>query len=253
MKLQYASDLHLEFQENRSFLDANPLKPVGNILLLAGDIVPFALMDRYKSFFKYLSDHFEATYLIPGNHEYYNYFDIKTRCGSFDEKICNNVHIVNNKTVSIGDVSVICSTLWTKISPVNQWQIEHGMNDFHVIKSGRNRFSAEKYNQLYEQNIAYITDELTRLKSSKKVVVTHHVPTLKNYPDVYKGSVLNEAFAVELFNLIEHQQPDAWIYGHSHFNTPDFTIGKTGMLTNQLGYMMYGENSGFQTDKVICV
>lgn len=37
MKIQFVSDLHLEFPENRAYLAEHPLEVTGDILLIAGD------------------------------------------------------------------------------------------------------------------------------------------------------------------------------------------------------------------------
>ena len=42
MKIQYASDLHLEFADNWRYLRDNPLQVSGDILILAGDVVAAA-------------------------------------------------------------------------------------------------------------------------------------------------------------------------------------------------------------------
>jgi hypothetical protein len=69
-----------------------------------------------------------------------------------------------------------------------------------------------------------------------------------NYHEEYKKSSINEAFTVEMYDFITKYQPEAWIYGHSHINTPEFLIGKTKMLTNQLGYVHLKEHYSFKLD-----
>jgi len=111
MNIQYCSDLHLEFPLNRTFLNANPIKPEGDILLMAGDIIPFARIEEAGDFFNFLSDSFEHIYWVPGNHEYYGW-DIGTRTGSFQEKIRSNVSLVNNAVIERDGVRKSISTAY---------------------------------------------------------------------------------------------------------------------------------------------
>lgn len=38
MKIQYCSDLHMEFHENMRFMKSLPLEPVGDVLVIARDV-----------------------------------------------------------------------------------------------------------------------------------------------------------------------------------------------------------------------
>ena len=252
MTFQYLSDLHLEFQSNNDFMKRNPVKPVAEILLMAGDIVLFKSLGKHNDFFNYLSDHFKAVYWIPGNHEYYHYHDAATKCGVLNEKIKDNVFLVNNVAIPTGNVMLIFSTLWSVIRPAYQWQIERGVSDFRVIKFDGYRFSCDRFNELHKKSREFLEATLQQTESREKsVVVTHHVPTFLNYPEKYKGDMLNDAFAVELFDLIETNGPAFWIYGDHHCNIPEFKIGNTSMLTNQLGYVHQGEHLRFRGDVVL--
>jgi len=243
MKIQYCSDLHLEFRENKEFLRLNPLQPKGDILLLAGDIVPFAVMHKHFDFFDYVADHFETTYWVPGNHEYYQ-SNIAERSGQLNEKIRENVFLVNNLAITRSEIKLIFSTLWAKISPANQWPIQQNISDFQVINHDGHRFTPLHFNKFHEDCLSFLKKELT---GEKSIVVTHHVPTFLNYPEKHKGDILNEAFAVELFDLIETSPVDYWVYGHHHAAIPGFHIGRTSLITNQLGYVKFNEHFGFNT------
>lgn len=250
MKFQYASDLHLEFAENNTFISENPLVPTGDILLLAGDIVPFCLIDKHRDFFKYCSDHFEFTYWIPGNHEYYH-GDLQNHTGQFMENIERNVHLVNNIWAHHGNARLIFSTLWTPISNGKAWHVQNGLNDYRIIKDDGKLFTPTRSTKLFEENIDFIKTAVSNNERDKCIVVTHHVPTLQHYPEEYWSSVINEAFAVDLDHFIEESVIDHWVYGHHHRNVPAFKIGNTELLTNQLGYVQSNEHNSF--NRSICI
>jgi 3',5'-cyclic AMP phosphodiesterase CpdA len=250
LKIQFASDLHLEFPQNRKFIKENPLQPMGDILVLAGDIVPFAIMNQHDDFFNYIADHFEHTYWLPGNHEYYH-FDIADKCGFLNEQIKNNVTLVNNTSAVYDGVKLLFSTLWSQISIENQWQIERNLNDFYQIKHNGLRFTSEHYNALHHESFDFIKQSVNQSNGEKMVVFSHHCPTFLNYPPKYKGDALNEAFATELLDFIETSNISFWGYGHHHCNVPDFYIGNTRLTTNQLGYLQYQENDLFENEKCI--
>ncbi len=250
MKIQYCSDLHIEFTHNRKLLMKSPIKPVGDILLLAGDIVPFVEIKKHLDFFKSLADNFRQVYWVPGNHEYYN-SNLAERSGSFSEAILPNVRLANNVIVEEEGVKLILSTLWTKIGDGNHGMIEYNMQDFRLITNKGWKLTAEVYNAEHEFCLDFITRELKSNVDKKSIVITHHIPTYLNYPERFENDVFNDAFAVELFNLVEATGPDFWIYGHHHQHISDFEIGKTKLLNNQLGYVQFGENEGFDFGKVI--
>jgi predicted phosphohydrolase len=255
MRLQIASDLHLEFPENRDFIALNPLQIVGDILLLAGDIVPLLHIDRYRGFFDLIADNYEQTYWVPGNHEYYH-FDIANKSGAFKESIRSNVTLLNNCSIELNDIHLHFTSLWSNISKTAAPYIQRGLTDFQVIKCEGQRLSVEKYNQMYAESVAFLgaalnTEKTGQIKEIKNIIITHHVPTYQHYPAKYIGSILNEAFATDLDEFVESSGADYWIYGHHHATTGDFNIGKTKLVTNQLGYVHHNEHREFDTGKVL--
>ena len=247
MKIQYASDLHLEFEANSKFLSSHSLQPNGDVLLLAGDILPFSLHAAQTSFIDFVADNFELVLWIPGNHEYYHH-DLTIVADPLAEKLRSNVWLVNNTVIPYKEINFICSTLWSKINAVNALDIQRSVSDFFAINLKNKKLTTYEFNALHRNSVSFLEKALAANAAAKNVIVTHHVPTLLHYPAKYRNSPLNEAFVTELHDFIYDCNAAFWIYGHHHTNTPDFSIGNTTMLTNQFGYVHKREHLGFRRD-----
>ncbi len=255
MKIQYCSDLHLEFDANANFIKNNPIKPVGDIIILAGDITYLNFYYNRqieKDFISYLSDNFQFVYLLFGNHEFYDGADMGILDKPVFEKLRDNVALINNKVVVHNDVKIIFSTLWSKISEQNSNVILHSMNDFRLISYHNKRLSIDDFNKMHKKSIEFIGEELKNSdKNQKTVIATHHVPSKNcNSPD-FANSPINEAFVVDLNQFIQKYKIDYWIYGHTHRNIPKIVLKNTKLVSNQLGYVSYNESKGYDNDCII--
>lgn len=251
MKIQFASDLHLEFHDNSRWLKDNPLIPVGDILLLAGDIGYLGDENYSKHpFWNWCAEYFKETIVVPGNHELYKGLDINDLSEGWELKIRNNVRVVYNKVLHYGDIDIICSTLWAEIPLREAYFTEKEVSDFRRIRDGERFLSWARFNEEHRKCIDFICRSVEESKAKTKIVVTHHVPSFQLMAEEFRGSMINGAFTSNLDKMIENLSINYWIYGHSHRNI-ETEIGGTKMLTNQLGYVFANEHIDFNGKKFI--
>lgn len=252
MKIQYASDLHLEFGANSVYLRNNPLLPVGDMLLLAGDIGYLGDISYINHpFWDCASMNFKRVIVIPGNHELYKSFDINDLHSGWTLKIRDNVECVYNKVISLdSNTDLIATTLWSKVHPRDAFFTERSVSDFHRIRNGEFRLSWERFNDEHCQCRQFLENSLAESEADNIIVMSHHVPSFDLMSDEFSGSPINGAFTVELGNMIANSRIKYWIYGHSHRNI-NKQLGITQCRSNQLGYVSRGEHHSFRPNAII--
>ena len=253
MKIQYASDLHLEFADNWRFLRENPLHDSGDILVLAGDI-GYLGDQNYQNhpFWDWASENFHQVLVALGNHEFYKYYDLSSMKDGEVGEIRKNIHYYYNKVVRIDNVDFILSTLWSKIEETNASYTEQCVTDFRRIMHGDKILTHREFNQEHNRCFQFIKKSVKESTAEYKVVVTHHVPSFQLCSPEFEGSSLNGAFMVELEEYIKESGINYWIYGHSHRNI-EKTIGKTHCVSNQLGYVFANEHLTFKQESTIVI
>lgn len=249
MRIQYASDLHLEFAENWRYLKANPLEVTGDILLLAGDI-GYLGDDNYSKhpFWKWAADNYKEVHCCMGNHEFYKFYDVASLPDGYLLEIRPNVFSHYNGIVRMGDTDIILSTLWSRIPSADAIYTEQVISDFHRIMYNGKLITSTLFNTEHERCLGFVQEAVEKSQAAHKIVVTHHVPSFRMLHPQFQGSHANGAFTVELEDYIANSGIDYWIYGHSHTNI-DATIGRTQCLSNQLGYVFANEHQNFSKSK----
>lgn len=236
MKLQLASDLHLEHL-SRMFPGETLIRPAheADVLVLAGDVAQAT--DAVALF----ADWPVPVLYVLGNHEAYRE---RLECVIDELRVASrgtSVRFLERDVVDFGGVRFLGCTLWTDYrlrSNRTQRQLMENaglrINDHRLIRTRNGElFSPEHALRDHEISRAWLEQELSQDYDGKTVVVTHHAPHPLSVHPRYAGDPTNAAFASDLTELL--QKADVWLHGHVH-DSFDYSVAGCRVVANPRGY-----------------
>jgi Icc-related predicted phosphoesterase len=251
-KIQFASDLHLEFEHRPEDRLQLPVAPGTTAIVLAGDI--HSNIEGLDAFVRNLAK-LAPVVLVAGNHECFDheFNDTFEKLAAWATSI-PDVHFLENQTVEIDGVTFVGCTFWTNFNNAEPRLLKVAptkMVDYSVISDRddpRMRLRPARILAEHQRSIAFIEHELRARDPARTVVVTHHAPSLRS--SRCKGEDVDMLYGSDYDTLIEECGPALWIHGHVH-ESFDYTIGRTTVACNPRGYLGYGLNPRFDPRRTI--
>ena len=261
MKVDYVSDVHLEFGRAE-------FKPehTGEVLVLAGDVCMVNDIDKfpltsvhansqsyrstnsnvYREFFLEASKRYKHVLYVMGNHEHYK--------GTFDEtvdvvraqlsELTTNIHVLSNETFEYEGVTFFGATFWTDMNKsdyVAMHYAQQNMSDFRLIRWGEVR----NYRKLHPKDTVEQFEftkrklrDVVRSATGPVVVISHHAPCSLSVHEMYRGDDLNAAYCSSVIEEVLDFNVPFWVHGHMH-NPSDYVIENTRVLCNPRGYFKH--------------
>jgi Icc-related predicted phosphoesterase len=264
MRIQQASDIHLEF--NRKVRFVNPCN--ADILMLNGDICvanyftksqdspKYAIARDFLEFFETAAMSYKYVVYILGNHEHYHGVFVET--ADILRSVLghlSNVFILDNSYVDIEGFRIVGGTLWTdcgQTDPAVLNYLKGYLNDFRIIDYTKTPWSRFRpIDSVYEH--IKTREYFASQDHDNIIVMSHHAPSEQSIHSSYTDPMYyygNRGYFSDLDQLIlDNPQIKLWTHGHMH-NNFDYMIGSTRVVCNPMGYG--GENShGFLKDNII--
>lgn len=243
MKISYMSDLHFEF---RAVLpdQAEARLPGGDVLVLAGDIIPVKkwLRDQnekpdkhpFHSFLQVAANKYRKIYAIAGNHEYYG-VQLNELGGLREYYESFGVRFLDDEADTFEGVKFFGGTCWTDMNDGDPEVMDFApryMNDYTIIGG----LTPEKQIELHRSFIE-------KMKAADPdVVISHHAPGIGSVDPRYRDETLGN-----FLYYSDIQIPDGvqfWIHGHVH-NRVAYRKDGCQVRANPRGYPKETAVNGF--------
>lgn len=227
VNIQISSDTHINFISDGFINPLDMIKPIGEILVLAGDIGSIYKLDQLVDFIRSISLHFKHVLYVYGNQEFYTLRQcsekksfITLHC-EFKErtKSIENFHLLDKGVFIYNDICFLGCTLWSNL------ELDELPRFFRIYG-----FNKKRYNMFHYNDLRWLETNLQKYKDYKKVVITHYPP----FQDE-KRDYLSSLYHNNLEYLLTSKEVDTWIFGHTHKNRDLISKNGTRLVSNQLG------------------
>lgn len=237
VKIQLASDLHLEFLAKR-FPGQHLVTPhpEADVLVLAGDIC------TGTKAIDYFGEWPVPVIYVRGNHESYGGDIDRVEKRLRAQSAGTAVHFLERDRVDLAGVRFLGCTLWTDYElpiaqnltrPLAMNTAACDLYDHKMIKRGGRRFMPLQALNEHQLAHRWLTQQLAVPWSGPTVVVTHHGVHPRSVHPRFAGNALNAAFVSDLGGVLE--RADLWMHGHVHDGF-DYRVGRARVVANPRGY-----------------
>ncbi len=249
MKINYLSDLHLEF-EFEKITDYADLGKDADVIVIAGDLSAAPYIEKELYTLAQLVSPCPLIY-VTGNHDYY--LGVKEEVNEALAALAEeheNLFVLHRQHIVIDNVVFIGTTGWQNRENYNEYYF-FMVNDFDRIKNHNNDVG-----EYGKKDREYLTEQLLDKDwgSKKRVVVTHIPPSSMAINWDSEETIKHHADCIEAYYNnwdILAAQADLWICGHCH-DSVDVIKNKKRIVRNALGYKKYiRHNAEFDKHKIV--
>lgn len=245
MKIQIASDLHLEFAHGAN---AKRMQSADrDLLVLAGDIAVG------RGAISFITEQLEISPVVyvPGNHEYYGEYHRKDLDSWWRETASQELpglYYLSLNEVAIDGVRIKGATWYSDFWGGDGRFAKAGITDFRPPFNQPDNWGIQEHKSAHEVATSWL-----QISEFADVVVTHFPPSLQAIGGQFRDptnplSLLNSYFINDKEELVRELNPKLWISGHTHV-AYDYTVGSCRCVANPCGYP--GEKTQFESTKIV--
>jgi predicted phosphodiesterase len=238
--IQAFSDIHTEQYNGQFDISYLGIREDCDYLIFAGDIASYP--DMAHDFFSRIRRNYKATILyVLGNHEYYRQ-KFSGVVGNYKKALkgIKNLFVLEKEVHSTVGLTFLGATYWSNLRISDPDILKQYVCDFSYIQDSKDRSTSPDrvYDILmksHNESKSWMMEALKSYQNSKRIVITHHLPSINSVHKKYKTSHLNGSFYSNSDELVMNS--NLWVHGHTHQYMYYNMDKKKAVYCNPMGYL----------------